>query len=362
METDLKRLDELAEEKYLRRVVSPCGKLVLYNYTDKCTYDKKWNKHTLNARGTVYELSTGRVIAQAFPKFFNFEELPVSKSRNLAKQNEFSVSEKADGSLGIIYNYDGKWHINTRGSFTSDQAIFAKENLMPKYQFDSILPIYTLLAEIIYPENKIIVNYGDEQKLVLLSVFDRTTGEELEGMALKGTSAYTNIPLTKQFEFNSIDELIVHQQSLPASEEGFVVKFKKGNERVKFKSPEYLKLARLLSHMTPLHFWEHMENGKVDKELLEKFPEEFEEEIDFMVNGLQTAYKFLEKKVYEDIHSLLRTTDTLVGESMRKEIGLRLKDYEHGACAFHFIDHKYDKINSYLMKKLRPKGNEMPKI
>jgi len=82
---DFKQLDKLTEEGYLRKVISPCGKLCLYNYTDKTTYEKKWNKHTLNARGTVYEIETGKVIARAFPKFFNFEKESGSMIRGAIK-------------------------------------------------------------------------------------------------------------------------------------------------------------------------------------------------------------------------------------------------------------------------------------
>jgi len=299
----LKQLDELAKQGYLRRVISPDAKLVLYNYTDKCVFDKKWNKHTLNARGTVYEVETGKVVAKAFPKFFNFEELSKSKSRNLAKKTDFDVFEKIDGSMGVVYYYDGQWRINTRGSFTSDQAIKGSE-LLQKYNLRSILTKYTLLVEIVYPENKIIVDYGDTQELILLGVIDRDTNEELTGMALTGASAYTNMRLAKSYQFNTINELIETQASLPSSDEGFVARFKNG-ERVKFKSREYLKLARLLQRMTPLHFWEHMEQGKVSKDFQEKFPEEFRKEVDEIVERLQKRWKELIVEIHQELLPIL---------------------------------------------------------
>ena len=174
---DFKMLDQYSSEGFLKKVISPCGNLVLYNYTDKCTYEKKWNKHTLNSRGTVYEISTGNRIACAFPKFFNFGELAVSRQRNLLKQREFTAFEKFDGSCGIIYFYNGKWNVNTRGSFISDQAIKAEE-MLGNYYIESLNKDITYIVEIIYPENRIIVDYKSEEKLVILAAFYTESGEE----------------------------------------------------------------------------------------------------------------------------------------------------------------------------------------
>lgn len=102
--TNFIALDRLAGEGYINKVLQ--DDLVLYNYTVKCVYDGHWNKHTISARGTVYNVNTGEVVAQAFPKFFNFSELPASQARNLLKRTDFSVREKMDGILGIIYFYN----------------------------------------------------------------------------------------------------------------------------------------------------------------------------------------------------------------------------------------------------------------
>lgn len=181
MKANFDELNNLTEKGFLKREISKYGDLVLYNYTDKCTYKKHWNEYTLNARGTVYELSSGKVIARGFPKFFNFEELPISDSVFLSKHTDFEVTEKVDGSLGIIYWYNGKWMVNTRGSFTSDQAIRGAEILKRKYELkvNNSTIKNTYLVEIIYPENKIIVDYGDKEELILLAVIDTETGNEL---------------------------------------------------------------------------------------------------------------------------------------------------------------------------------------
>ena len=63
------------KNKNVKRFVSKDEKLVGYNYTDQCTFDRAWNDVTKNSRGIVFEKDTGRVVAIPFPKFWNYSEL-----------------------------------------------------------------------------------------------------------------------------------------------------------------------------------------------------------------------------------------------------------------------------------------------
>lgn len=353
---DFEQLDKLSEEGYLRKVISPCENLVLYNYTDKCTYEKKWNKHTLNARGTVYEISSGRIVAQAFPKFFNFSELAVSKQRNIMKQTEFEVYEKMDGSLGVVYYYGGKWRVNTRGSFTSNQAIRATE-MLERYDLSKVDKFVTLLVEIIYPENRIIVDYGKQEKLVLIGAYDVQDKIDLTDCLECCYSRVTGMSYASKYDLKSIEDVITVQGQLGKMEEGFVVRLKNG-ERVKFKSAEYLKVARVLSNMTPLNFWKAMKNGIVQQEIIEEIPEEFRPECDRIKKGLEAIYQFTYNEVNRDFHYATRSIGGLFDlEEDRKKLGLFIK--EHGSELKHpgamfpmLLDSGIDK---YIMKKIRPK-------
>jgi len=107
----------------------------IYNYSRMCQYEGKWDHITLACRGLILD-NEGNVIAKPFPKFFNYEELEGLKFRESKIPNEpFEVFEKMDGSLGIVFNYDGKWHVATKGSFTSEQAIRGAE-ILKKYNVE----------------------------------------------------------------------------------------------------------------------------------------------------------------------------------------------------------------------------------
>lgn len=356
-------LNKLSEQGYLRKVISPCGKLVLYNYSDKCTYEKMWNKHTLNSRGTVYELSTGKVVARAFPKFFNFSELPPAKQKTILNSSgvygDYESFEKADGSLGIIYYYDGKWNVNTRGSFTSDQAIRGEHILgtkIPCVELDSSI---TYLCEIIYPENKIIVNYGDREDLVLLAAFHTEIGEEVD--------MYDFVhPFSKTKEYPyMISEMIALQETLPKDEEGFVVRFSNG-ERVKFKGKEYLQIARILQGCSPLALWEKMSNGKICETFLATIPEEILPEINDVIIQLEGKYQMTGISIYSDVRYVRQSLNILddgeeLSTDQRKEVGLFLKKEKlnHESAIFPFLLRKLDAVEKYIMKQIRPTGNTL---
>ena len=85
-----------------------------------------------------------------------------------------------DGSLGIAFYYQDRWVFASRGSFTSDQAIkgygmFVNLLNTSRTHFSKG---YTYLFEIIYPENRIVVDYMDAERLVLLGKIGTLSGEE----------------------------------------------------------------------------------------------------------------------------------------------------------------------------------------
>jgi RNA ligase len=139
--------------------------LVLYNYTQECQFGKKWDDVTRMCRGLIVHKETNEIIARPFSKFFNYEEHVANGD---AMPNEIPyVYEKVDGSLGILYWFNGLPFIATRGSFSSDQAIWATQKIREK-DLSFVDKRYTYLFEIVYPENRIVVSYGDMKDLVFL--------------------------------------------------------------------------------------------------------------------------------------------------------------------------------------------------
>jgi RNA ligase len=354
--------EEEVRNKNLRRVVRDDGKLVLYNYTDHCTYERNWNEITRVSRGIIFEKATGKIVAVPFSKFFNLQEREETALENLPNE-KYTVTEKMDGSLGIIYNYEGKWSVATRGSFTSDQALRAQE-ILKKYDMSKVPENYTLLVEIVYPENKIVVDYGDREELVLLTVVNRDSQEELP-LHRKTVCFQTGMPEVKTYH-HSIEEMIQLQKTLPKDEEGFVVRFENGL-RVKIKGEEYLRIHKLISQISPLAFWEAMENGQVKVDYLEDLPEEYREEADNIAQTLELQYikVYIESRaqywqaVYENKLNLGKDS-----HEQRKKLGLYIKNCQpkHGSTFFHLYNNDESAFQKYLMGQIRPKGNEYARL
>jgi RNA ligase len=270
----LEKLNQYYEDGLLYKQVHPSLPLTIWNYTEKVQYENLWDEVTLMCRGLVTD-NEGDIVATPFQKFFNIEEGKFEPTEN------FEVFEKMDGSLGIVFWYRGQWVVATRGSFTSDQAIKAKE-LLRKYNTDIMFRHLTFCFEIIYPENRIVLDYGNDEKLVLLGTFDKN-GKEID---VEMWSQY-GFDVVKKYDgikdYKQLKEMVKNDQ------EGFVVKFSNG-DRVKVKGVEYLRLHKIMTNVTTTGVWEYLKNGEDVMELLKDVPDEFYKKIENYIKDLKYSY------------------------------------------------------------------------
>lgn len=240
-----------------------CSKanLSIYNYTPKVQFDRLWNEITMQTRGLILD-DEMNVIAKPFGKFFNLEEHKPEDIPNLP----FDVFEKMDGSLIILVLYNNAPLIATRGSFESDQAKHATNILYTKYQhiFHLLESDKTYLLELIAPQNRIVVNYGEIDDLFLITVIDNKTGKE--------TLPDIGFPMVKQY--NGITDLKELKALEETNKEGFVARFSNGF-RVKIKFAEYCRLHRLITGISSITIWEYLKDGREFNELLDRVPDEF---------------------------------------------------------------------------------------
>jgi hypothetical protein len=167
MKYNLDILNKYIEDGLLECQSHPTLPLKIYNYSRDCQFEKKWDDITLAMRGTVLD-DRGVLIAKSYNKFFNIDEL-----QDIPNE-EFDVYEKLDGSLGIHFNYKGEWIFASKGSFISEQAIKGKEIFDRKYGHIQLYHTITYIFEIIYPENRIVCHYPEED-VVLTGAFVGTT-------------------------------------------------------------------------------------------------------------------------------------------------------------------------------------------
>ena len=276
----LNTLDQYTVNGHLFKQVHPNMPLSIWNYTPEVQYGQLWDKVTLQCRGLVTD-NNGDVVAYPFKKFFNIEE-----NRHTPTEN-FEVYEKMDGSLGILFFYEGKWVVATRGSFTSPQSVKARELLDTKYNLESIPKGYTTLFEIIYPENRVVVDYGDEEKLVVLGMTNRFNGKELDYESLVNMHSESGIPVVKRYD--GIKDYSTLKGMIESNAEGFVVKFSNG-DRMKIKGEEYLRLHKIMTNVSTTGVWELLSNGGDINEFLKDVPDEFYKKVKDYADTLKYGY------------------------------------------------------------------------
>ncbi|WP_420575064.1 T4 RnlA family RNA ligase [Kordia sp.] len=257
----IEKLKQAMTDGYIHNCKHPTANLWIYNYTQSAQYAQYWTKETLQCRGLILD-ENYNIVASPIQKFFNIEEIGYDKLPNIP----FQVFEKMDGSLGILYWLENTPYIATRGSFTSKQAVKATEILHSKYTntFDKLDRSKTYVFEIIYPENRIIVDYGSEEKLVLLAIIDTKSGKN-------ETLQDLGFPLPTRYDFTSLQEL---KNLNWKNQEGFVIQYENGF-RVKIKFEDYIELHKIVTQVSSLTIWETLKTEGTLAQWIENVPDEF---------------------------------------------------------------------------------------
>lgn len=279
--------------------------IVILNYTDLTTYERRWNKYTMSARGLILDLTdvndNGKIyiLAKPFGKFFNYGE-----NKDYEKDIDFSdiesVTEKMDGSLGISYFFNGEIRFATRGSFNSDQAIKATEMWRNKYadKFNWIGYInfpYTMLVEIIYPQNRVVVDYKGMKDLVMLSITNLSIMKDEPLSVVKNLASNLGMPVTKEYRYD-LHKLLEMKKTISANEEGWIIKFGNG-KRLKIKGDEYLKVHKAIYGLSDKAKVKAWAENTID-ELIKSIPEEFREEIEELKRNLDIQLKITKSILY----------------------------------------------------------------
>lgn len=264
--------------------------LLIFNYNAMAQYEANWTFFERVSRGLIINHETGEIVARAFDKFFGWGE-----GNRTSDADIISITEKIDGSLGILYRYKNDYHIATRGSFDGKQAVWATQYLQQHYDLTGLDEVYTLIFEIIYPENRVVVDYEEREDLVLLAVRNRFTGEFLPFDMVQEIGSRYRFSLPKVYQFEDVDSLISHAHQLGSDVEGYVVEFADG-QRFKFKSLEYLKLHKLIVSLKFKNILEAMQSNTIDR-ILETAPDEFLDETRSWISEIEETIRQIKQEV-----------------------------------------------------------------
>lgn len=263
------------------------GDIVMFNYTDAAETANVWNPFERMSRGLMIHRKTGEVLARSFDKFFNWGR-PYRTEAPLV-----CVTEKMDGSLGILYRMDGEYRVASKNSIDSLQAKWATE-FLKRYDLSALPEHYTLMFEIIYPSNRIVVDYGQRQDLVLIGARNRHSGEMASLAERQALAGQFGFALPTLYAFDNATELHAVLATLSGQNEGYVAEFADG-QRFKFKGQRYLELqSQTLSFNMVL---QAVMNAKV-AELLAQTPDEFL----LMVHGWLAEIDHTVQRISTQVH------------------------------------------------------------
>lgn len=227
------------------------GSLVMFSYTQG---ESEPCEIVNEARGLILdEAESFRVVRYGLKRFYNEGEAG-------AAQIDLSTAwatEKIDGSLVMLYYYDG-WHMSTRSTFDARDASVGTtgltfEDLIKRamktqhLSFDMFNTCYTYVFELVSPESQVIIHYP-QTALYFLMARDNITLEEVD------LWSSSKLLRPDQYRVTTMKEIQEYVSKFKGEQfEGLVVEDAQ-HHRVKVKNLNWLRLHKLYN------------NGRMDDE------------------------------------------------------------------------------------------------
>lgn len=351
---------EAFNEGLIRIQDHPSEPYSIATYTNKAVITRAWNEVTRQCRGLIWNHETGEVLARPFRKFFNMGEGSYAPDPDWS--NPFRIYDKADGSLGILYPLTGGGHaIATKGSFASEQAIHATKVWKSRYEGKwAPRGSQTALFEIIYPENRIVVDYGEQDDLILLGGVEIGTGMSY------GPDLVWHWPGPVIKEFVPDDEGLHGPDMLwirdRPNAEGLVIHFLTGDYRLKVKQQDYIEKHRVVTNLSEKTLWvwlgkspehlremistlpeEHQSWARVaGQRMIQEYTSRWDKVRTAGISWLGGAYLEDNRESKKDFVLYLLTTEQFGGKS-----------WEFHAAMAWFEDHS-DRMHSVIHQSIKP--------
>lgn len=358
---DQTELTEALAAGHVREQTHPSEPLSILNYTERCVIvPGAWNPTTLACRGLIYRSDTGEVVARGFAKFFNHGQdgAPV-----LGMDASVLVTDKKDGSLGIIYPVpSGGYAVATRGSFASEQALHATRVLADRYGDYKPADEVTTLVEIVYPANRIVLDYGGYDDLILLGGQPLDGGRPVPPASMQATCGWTG-PVTETLMVGTFAEVLAMPDRVNA--EGFVVYDLTTGALVKLKQADYVELHRIVTNLTARKVHDHLLTGKPLDDFIAPLPDEFHAWTRQVADGIKATVRGQREDLvctYEDVVGEVITANpwwrdrsqrtTRDGRKAYAAVATSPKYREHSWALFALLDDR--DIGPELLKRARP--------
>jgi hypothetical protein len=250
----------------------------LYQFHYDQIESSSWRTHNIvrECRGLILDADKNwGIVTYPFKRFFNYGE----KGADNIDWYTAKVYEKLDGSLIILYYYDGKWQVATKGSPDAAGNVGTSGRVFSEYFWDTfyssghhVNDLYTwtnYFFEFCSPESRVVVDYKKPEIYLIGKRIIYSTGAPGDELDITFHDGF-NKP--KSFPLSNFDQCIHAANQLnPISSEGFIVVDGWFN-RVKIKSPAYVAIHHMKDGFGDRRIIELIKQGEVS-EVLSYFPE-----------------------------------------------------------------------------------------
>jgi len=334
----------------------PTVPYVIYDYTPKTAGARMWTPVTIASRGLIVNKETGEIVARPFAKFFNYGE-DIAGVTDFSLSGSVSVTEKMDGSMGILYQLpNGEWSISTRGSMNSRQAKHATELYRNLYDGKwTPRTDVTYVFEIIYPENRIVLNYGDTDDIILIGVITKENGRSL---VVNEEASEWNWNTAPSYPFASFADAL--GAKVADDHEGFVIHFRDSDQRLKLKGAEYCRLHSIILGVTPLSVWTRLSDRHDIDSWLKDVPGEFADLVTATADALIADRDVLVEKALVlalPIAAKMSLPNAPSRREIAEEVGRVTNSKVEFGMVFSYLDSELKLFYTAPWAHIRPDGN-----
>jgi len=292
------KLSDYCDKGYIRKSHHPDLPIAIYNYTQKTTWEEKWDNITIHTRGLVIS-DDNQIIIQGPKKFFNASEkfAPHLDLKNCViseKLDGYYISIKKDSHYGLI--------TSSRGSFCNKYTFFAEnfitDEIRGKLQENT--EYFCELLQNFEEDAGIIVTKHPTPRLVCWAM--RVNGHEV-------IPNPTNCPfeIAQKFTFEQAKKYLTMEV------EGVVAFNQNTEDRVKLKTEWFLNMHRMISDCTKNRVWELCYKGGRVEDL--DIPDEFMKQMLSWQNELDSKIHTETKRLYHLYDKYSKLTDKELGTS-----------------------------------------------
>jgi RNA ligase len=339
-------------DKMVKIQYHPTAPLSIANYTQTATFNhERWTHVTDLCRGLIWNTDTLELVARPFCKFWNYSDPqhPETLPENLPTEDP-EITRKEDGSLGIIFRnpLSGRYEVATRGSFISEQAVWATEWIKTRQKW---IDCGTPLVEIIYPQNRIVVDYKGWSGLKLLAFVNIENGEEAPRFGVEWLARDNDMEATPLY--NNLLSVAIDEDR--ENEEGYVAKWNRVGQpplRVKIKFGTYRKLHKVLTGTNAIGIWELLRDGKTLDEVFAHTPVEFQSWVKKTESDLLEQFGSIGADAVGDYYARSPV------DVERKIFAEYAKTCKYPGLLFALLDGK--DLTPMIWKMLRPTGDVRP--